>query len=167
MLVIVTATSGYLQEQFREPSCDDPKELALIRPTAATASTDVYHDTFNDIPVSYPPSNAIDTSTGTAWVEGAEGYGVGAPITFAFSGQHDIRLICVVNGSALNEERYRANARVRRFDVTTDQGERTAVLSDLPPEEIATFQRLRLREGRTDSVTLTIGSTSSMGAPRQ
>lgn len=96
-------------------------------------------------------------------MEGAEGYGVGASITFTFSGQHDIRLICVVNGYALNEERYRANARVRQFDVTTDQGERTAVLSDLPPEEIATFQRLRLREGRTDSVTLTIGSTSSMG----
>lgn len=163
VLVIVTAASGHLQELFREPSCADPKDLTLIRPSAATASTPVYEDVYNEQPVSYPPENAIDTNTGTAWVEGAEGYGVGASITFAFGEQRDIRLICVVNGYALNEDRYRANGRVRQFDVTTDQGEKTAVLSDLPVDEITTFQRLRLPEGPTRSVTLKIGSTSSMG----
>lgn len=160
VVFLVAMMSGWLRDLFREPTCDDPKDLALITPSGVeTRGNTVYSDADG----AYPASTAIDTNSGTAWVEAAPGYGVGEWLRFSFDDRPDIQMVCVVNGYAQNAARYELNGRVRQLDVTTDAGNRTAVLADLPLDEVATFQRLRPLPGRTATVTLTIRSTSSMG----
>lgn len=163
VVILVAMMSGWLQEQFREPTCDDPKDLVLVTPSGVTAR----HDrAYADAEGVYPASNAMDTNSGTAWVEGQPGYGVDEWLRFTFDDRPDIQMICVVNGYAQTAERYELNGRVRQFEVTTDAGSKTAVLADLPLDEVSTFQRLRLPQGRTETVRLTIRSTSSMGGSR-
>jgi len=160
VVVLVAAFAGQLQSWFREPTCDDPKDLVLLTPASVEASGG---EAYADAQGTYPASNAMDTNSGTAWVEGVDGYGTGEWLRFRFADIADVQMLCVVNGYAQSARRYAENGRVRQVELSTDQGTRVAVLSDLPLDEVATFQRLHPPEGPTTTVTLTIRSTSSMG----
>ncbi len=164
VLVIVTAFSSQLQDQFREPTCDDPKDLHPVRASAVTASGPEHADEDG----SYPADNAIDSNAGTAWVESVPGYGIGQSLTFTLPSGTDLQLICMVNGYARSADYYLDNARVRQLEVTTDAGVKDVVVADLPIDEISTFQSVDPPKGwfdvgRTGSVRLTIRSTGTVG----
>jgi len=161
VLLIAFFFSGFLQQQFREATCDDPKDLQLLTPSAVHASSQLSSPDHL-----YDAERAIDTNTGTAWVEGAARYGIGETLTVEFAAAHDLQMVCVVNGYARSPELYTVNGRVRQLAVTTAQGSTTAVLADLPVDEIAAFPSIRVPHGTTTRVTFEIRSTSSGGGTK-
>lgn len=66
----------------------------------------------------YLPTQAADSRLSTAWVEGAEGDGIGERLTFTFSPHSwPVSEIKIVNGYAKNEKVWRANSRIRKLKV--------------------------------------------------
>lgn len=74
----------------------------------------------------YEPANLVDRSRNTVWSEGAPGYGIGETVNLSFRynwdnpGEHqkfDYRTLCIVNGYAQNERKWRENSRVRAMEV--------------------------------------------------
>jgi hypothetical protein len=66
--------------------------------------------------VSYPPDQLFDGETGSAWVEGAPGTGVGETVTFVTD--RAVSALEFVNGFARTERLYLRNGRPRRLRVT-------------------------------------------------
>lgn len=76
---------------------------------------------------SYEPGNLIDGDRSTAWVEGAEGYGIGESIlldkSITLIAEENLvtyKGICIVNGYARSEQTWRDNSRVKRLIVHKD-----------------------------------------------
>ena len=89
--------------------------------------------------LNYKAQNAQDDDLGTAWIEGAEGYGIGESITFCFpyrkkydkngnpieSGNNDayamnystqpVTTVCIYNGYMKSEKAWRDNSRVKQL----------------------------------------------------
>ena len=89
--------------------------------------------------VSYEVGNAHDLSYGTAWVEGAEGYGIGESITYHFP-PHTPRIteVNVVNGYVKSERLWRDNSRVKTLLMYVD-GEAYAELHLADTREVQSF----------------------------
>ncbi|HXH46420.1 MAG TPA: caspase family protein [Bradyrhizobium sp.] len=80
---------------------------------------------------SYGAVNLFDASTGTAWVEGASGSGIGEWITIEFEALRRVRSIHVQNGYQKSPDIFAKNNRVRQLRVVFSGGEsRTFILND-------------------------------------
>ncbi len=70
--------------------------------------------------ISYEAKNVSDHTYKTAWIEGAEGYGIGEHVTFTLPPWHPrITTIKIANGYTKTEKTWRENSRVKelRIDV--------------------------------------------------
>lgn len=65
----------------------------------------------------YPPINAVDDNVNTAWVEGAEGDGIGEWLEFEAAGIHEVSGIKLINGYAKSEDLYYANNRIKKLRI--------------------------------------------------
>ena len=72
---------------------------------------------------SYGAANLFDASTGTAWVEGASGNGIGEWITIEFEMQRRVKSIHVQNGYQKSPDIFAKNNRVRQLRVLFSGGE--------------------------------------------
>lgn len=80
---------------------------------------------------SYDVSNLFDDSTGTAWVEGAQGNGVGEWISVEFESLRRVKSIHVQNGYQKSNDIFQKNNRVRQLRVVFSGGEtQTFILED-------------------------------------
>ena len=59
----------------------------------------------------YVAENAVDGKTGTCWVEGADGYGVGETITLFLDGTYDVSKLSITGGWAISSELFDHNAK--------------------------------------------------------
>jgi hypothetical protein len=72
---------------------------------------------------SYGVANLFDSSTGTAWVEGQAGNGVGEWITVEFDTLRSVKSFTVQNGYQKNYDIFHKNNRVRQLRVVFSGGE--------------------------------------------
>jgi hypothetical protein len=80
---------------------------------------------------SYDAANLFNASTGTAWVEGRQGNGVGEWVTVEFDSFRVVKSINVQNGYQKNSDIFQKNNRVRQLRAVFSQGEtQTLILSD-------------------------------------
>lgn len=80
---------------------------------------------------SYDAANLFNASTGTAWVEGKQGNGIGEWITVEFDSLRLVTSINVQNGYQKNSDIFGKNNRVRQLRVVFSQGEtQILILSD-------------------------------------
>lgn len=81
----------------------------------------LYYDVFSLMTSSqlngYPPINAVDDNVNTAWVEGAEGDGIGEWLEFEAAGIHEVSGIKLINGYAKSEDLYYANNRIKKLRI--------------------------------------------------
>ena len=90
---------------------------------------------------SYGPANLFNASTGTAWVEGRPGDGVGEWITVEFDSMRVVKSINVQNGYQKNNDIFQKNNRVRQLRAVFSQGEtQTLILPDRFGAELLTLK---------------------------
>lgn len=128
-----------------------PIDLTTVRAAASSVLR-------RDGTITYDPGNTLDGDPSTAWNSDGkrDGRGPGITLTYAFSGPVDLHSITVRNGyqkvrTKDSVDLWRLNARVKRFQVTTDLGQWTWDLKD--SREAQTLQR---DFGRTETVRLKI-----------
>lgn len=91
---------------------------------------------------SYDAQNLFNASTGTAWVEGREGNGVGEWITVEFDAMRVVKSINVQNGYQKNNDIFQKNNRVRQLRAVFSQGEtQTFILRDRLGSELLTLPK--------------------------
>lgn len=79
----------------------------------------------------YGPVNLIDGDRSTAWVEGADGEGLGAKILLDFGEKRSLAGLRIINGYTKNKRLFARNGRVRRLAATLSTGDiRTFEISD-------------------------------------
>lgn len=89
---------------------------------------------------SYGVQNLFNASTGTAWVEGRDGNGVGEWITVEFDAMRVVKSINVQNGYQKSNDIFRKNNRVRQLRAVFSQGEtQTFTLRDRLGSEVLTL----------------------------
>jgi hypothetical protein len=89
---------------------------------------------------SYGAQNLFNVSTGTAWVEGRDGSGIGEWITIEFDGMRLVKSINVQNGYQKSNDIFQKNNRVRQLRVVFSQGEtQTFGLRDRMGSEVLTL----------------------------
>lgn len=79
---------------------------------------------------SYGPENLNDDDWENAWVEGAEGDGIGESITLALKEPQKITRLLITNGYRKDEELFKKNNRVKKFAVSINGG--APFSADLP-----------------------------------
>lgn len=79
---------------------------------------------------SYGAVNLFDASTGTAWVEGASGNGIGEWITIEFEALRRVKSIHVQNGYQKSPDIFAKNNRVRQIRVLFSGGESQIFILD-------------------------------------
>jgi len=90
---------------------------------------------------SYGAANLFDASTGTAWVEGASGNGVGEWITIEFETVRRVKSIHVQNGYQKSSDIFAKNNRVRQIRVLFSGGEsQTFILDDKLSAQLLTLR---------------------------
>ena len=90
----------------------------------------------------YGAANLFDASTGTAWVEGAQGNGVGESITIEFETLRRVRSIVVHNGYQKSDDIFLKNNRVRQLRVLFSGGEsQIFILEDKISAQLLTLRR--------------------------
>lgn len=83
----------------------------------ATASSELNADKG----ITYYSSNTHDFSYKTAWIEGAEGYGIGEYLVYHFPPENPrITKIIIVNGYVKSEKLWNANSRVKKLKMYID-----------------------------------------------
>ena len=92
--------------------------------------------------MSYGVSNLFDDTTGTAWVEGQQGNGVGEWITVEFETLRRVRSFVVQNGYQKSSDIFQKNNRVRQLRVLFSGGETvTFVLGDKISSQLLSLSR--------------------------
>ncbi|MEY9466414.1 hypothetical protein ABH973_006827 [Bradyrhizobium ottawaense] len=90
---------------------------------------------------SYGAANLFDASTGTAWVEGAAGNGVGEWITVEFETLRRVKSIHVQNGYQKSPDIFAKNNRVRQIRVLFSGGEsQNFILDDKLSAQLLTLR---------------------------
>jgi hypothetical protein len=100
-----------------------------------------------DDPADCSPARAIDGDIGTAWVEGAEGDGVGESLTLELGVPTEVRNVAVLPGYCASPEVWRANGRPSRVRLEFSDG--TTIEKAL--EDAPLVQVIYLDEARTVS----------------
>lgn len=91
---------------------------------------------------SYDVQNLFSASTGTAWVEGREGSGVGEWITIEFDAMRTVKSINVQNGYQKSNDIFQKNNRVRQLRAVFSQGEtQVFILRDKLGSELLTLPK--------------------------
>ena len=91
---------------------------------------------------SYGVSNLFDDTTGTAWVEGQQGNGVGEWITVEFEMLRRVRSFVVQNGYQKSSDIFQKNNRVRQLRVLFSGGEtHTFILEDKISSQFLSLRR--------------------------
>jgi hypothetical protein len=160
-LVVAAASAAFgpwlgerVAKATKPATCSDTRDLRRNVPVSVEASS---HLTAEG-KLRYDESKLIDGDSGTAWVEGKKGLGIGEQVTFNFSDSIDIRLLCVINGYANTWDLYQRNARVRGLDVVADDSSKNIILSDAgSPDHPAAFQDVSL-DMESEQLQLTITS---------
>lgn len=90
----------------------------------------------------YSPENIHDLSYGTAWIEGAKGYGIGESITYHFVPENPrITKIIIANGYVKSEQIWRENSRVKKLKMyVNDRPFAMLNLEDTRAEQSFTFE---------------------------
>jgi hypothetical protein len=92
--------------------------------------------------ISYGVSNLFDDTTGTAWVEGQQGNGVGEWITVEFETLRRVRSFVVQNGYQKSSDIFQKNNRVRQLRVLFSGGEtETFILEDKISSQFLSLKR--------------------------
>ncbi|KQT04275.1 hypothetical protein ASG57_11770 [Bradyrhizobium sp. Leaf396] len=90
---------------------------------------------------SYGVANLFDASTGTAWVEGASGSGIGEWITIEFEAPRRVKSIHVQNGYQKTPDIFAKNNRVRQIRLQFSGGEsQTFTLDDKFSAQLLTLR---------------------------
>lgn len=90
---------------------------------------------------SYGVANLFDASTGTAWVEGASGSGIGEWITIEFEAPRRVKSIRVQNGYQKTPDIFAKNNRVRQIRLQFSGGEsQTFTLDDKFSAQLLTLR---------------------------
>lgn len=97
----------------------------LVRPMSVTASSSLKSTATN----SYRPTNLVDGDLATAWLEGADGPGIGEWVEFHLAGQVVLSRIEIANGYQKDDDRYWGNGRVKSLAIEYSTG--TTQLVDL------------------------------------
>jgi hypothetical protein len=87
----------------------------------------------------HPPSAVKDQDRSTAWVEGAEGDGIGEHLTLVLAKPSNVRRMGIVNGFMKSQELYFANNRVRQWAVSVNGGTPFSVEVPDEPLEVEYF----------------------------
>jgi hypothetical protein len=90
----------------------------LVRPQAATASSSLKATSITD----FRPTNMLDGNLSSAWVEGAEGIGIGEWARFEFDAVIPLDRIEIANGYQKDDERFLGNSRVKTLEVEYSDG---------------------------------------------
>jgi hypothetical protein len=157
------------------PSCTNPLDLQQLDARDLVSEGHWYYENDPFLRAKDPsdakdfqdlrPSRAVDGNTNTLWVPPpGEGTKAGlfvpkpgeATLTLNFKGAHDVRLICIVNGYASEAARYRNWGRARTIRTVTDEGAATTVLASQGDCCFQNSQELRLEEGDTEGIALTM-----------
>jgi hypothetical protein len=151
-LSLAQAIPPYISAAFPPDTCEKHPGLREVRPGQSSASSTLSPQgafTFN-------PQNAADGDAKTAWAPAGSDGGRGQQIDFIFSAAIDLRLVCIINGYALNQDIYSRNGRIRDVATTTAQESETGTLRNQPTEQLGDFQDVPIRQGATDRFQLAI-----------
>lgn len=101
----------------------------------------------------YKAENLVDGNTTTAWVEGADGAGIGEWVKFGFDTPKNIKAIKILAGYAKTEKVYMTNNRVKKLKIIfSDERYQIADLKD-----VNNFQRILIdRDSPTKFIKLEI-----------
>lgn len=94
-------------------AADDGWEEWDVEPRESVWASSVLSETLDGRDVSYPPVKLFDEDPATAWVEGAEGTGVGEQVTFLTD--RPVASLEITNGFARSERLFRRNGRPREL----------------------------------------------------
>lgn len=101
----------------------------------------------------HTPDRIADGSLSTAWVEGAEGQGLGESVSLQFTGTYLVTGLYIYAGYQKSEDLYYKNSRPQSITVTFSDGtQETFSLEDQMGEQQLTLTQPRA----TESVTITI-----------
>lgn len=103
-------------------------EIAPIIIESLEASS-YYTEKVNGQVLEHSPEMILDDEDSTAWVEGAEGYGVGEWIKINLSNTATVHAIDLKNGYHKSERLYNANSRIKKMKIEFSDG--TSELVDL------------------------------------
>ncbi len=90
----------------------------LVRPSAATASSSLKSTSITD----FRPTNLLDGDLGSAWVEGADGPGLGEWVRLDFESPILIDRIEIANGYQRDAERFQGNERIENIQLQYSDG---------------------------------------------
>ncbi len=152
--LLLLALTPLFKSALAEADCEDPRGLHLVSGVSALSSSALTEPAPGTL--EHPAELAIDGDLGTSWVEGVDGLGKNETLTLTLPGTPDVQLVCVINGYAKSEALYLRNARVRQFNVQTDQGDQPAMLRQKPLADYAAYQSLAIPRGSTEKIVLTI-----------
>ncbi len=149
---------------LREATCNDSRDLKRVVPVLVKSSSEHPPEDVKDgRHLEYTAEMVTDGDTGTAWVEGVEGFGQGEWIEFHFSEPQRLRLLCIANGYDLTWDLYRSNGRVRSFELLGADSKvlTTGSLADLASKDhFAYFQEVLLRHDMPPTDVLRLRITS-------
>jgi hypothetical protein len=125
----------------------------LVRPQAATASSSLKATSITD----FRPTNMLDGNLSSAWVEGAEGIGVGEWARFEFDAVIPLARLEIANGYQKDEERFLGNARVKTLEVEYSDGTKQVI----ELRDVQGLQEIQPEVEETQWIKLTILSVYS------
>ncbi len=124
--------------------------VVLVRPKAATSSSALKPTTTNN----FRAPNLLDGDTATAWIEGAEGVGLGQWVKFEFLDTVMLGRMDIANGFQEDETRFKGHPRVKTIQIEYSSGS-TQLVDLLDTEAMQSINTLR---EQTDWIKLTIVS---------
>ncbi len=149
-----TATTSPVNTQGQEGSSGGDSTAATasrgvaLRPHSASSSSSLKPTSRTD----FRAPNLLDENLATAWMEGAEGSGLGEWVRFDFGEPIVLTRIELANGYQKDEERFQGNIRVRSLKLEYSNG--STQLVDLL--DTTDTQGVRTRSEPTEWLKLTI-----------
>ena len=157
-------TIGTYQKEVKINKLDDSYMSSSSRDTSASHQTVLPNTIFTTISATsylseqninmyHRPQNIVDGDEGTAWVEGANGQGLGESLTLTLDGTYSISKFAVYNGYQGKDEWYYNNSRPSKIRLTfSDNSQEDFYLDDQKGEQTLELQNVV----KTSSVSITI-----------
>ncbi len=100
----------------------------------------------------YDIDNIFDNDDNTAWVEGAEGDGIGEWIQFDFDREYKINRIDLISGYSKSRSIFKANNRIKNLELLFSDG----VKINLDLKDTMDLQKIKIEPHVTKSIKFTI-----------